>query len=164
MCPRSLLAFLGARILLDPEHFVCTRTLSSFSAELLSGRPAPSLYWGMGLFIPQVQEPAFAFLEFQTAPLCPSLQTAKNFLKGCTVLWSISHAFQVCVLSKLASQASAPSSKPLMNESKMFGHIIVCVLLGTEKFLGSGLHLNDTAGIFFGKKYYNWHGCYQRAV
>lgn len=123
----------------------------------------PSLYWGMPLFIPQVQEPAFPFLEFQTAFLCPSLQTAKNFLQGCTVLWSISHSFQVCILSKLAAEASAPSSKPLMNQSKKSGHIIICVLPGTEKFLGSGLHLNDIAGIF-GKKYCNWHGSYQRAV
>lgn len=31
---------------------------------------------------PQMQDPAFAFIEFQKAPLCPSLQHVKVFLKG----------------------------------------------------------------------------------
>ncbi|KAJ7396420.1 hypothetical protein BTVI_145394 [Pitangus sulphuratus] len=60
--------------------------------------------------------PAFALVEFQTVPPCPCCKPVKVLLKGCTALWGISHSSQLCVIGELAEEASAPSSKSLMNK------------------------------------------------
>ncbi|KAJ7400839.1 hypothetical protein BTVI_101645 [Pitangus sulphuratus] len=65
----------------------------------------------------QVQDPAFAFVEFQTVLLCPSLQPVNFLLKGCTALWGIDHFSHLCVISELSKEASTPSSKSLINNT-----------------------------------------------
>lgn len=66
-----------------------------------------------GVFLPQVRDSAFVSAEFQKALLCQSLQPVKVLLKGCTVPWGIS---PLCVISELAEEESAPSSKQLVKE------------------------------------------------
>lgn len=49
------------------------------------------------------------------APFCLFLHPVEIVLKGCTALWGISHSFQLCVIGEVTEEASASSSKSLMN-------------------------------------------------
>lgn len=49
----------------------------------------PTCAGAFWVILSQVQDPVFALVELQTV-LCPSLQPAKIFLQGCTVLWGMS--------------------------------------------------------------------------
>jgi len=80
-----------------------TRTPRSLSAELLSSQqvcPKPVLMHGVVL--PQVQDPAFAFVEPHQVPLCRTLQLVQVMLSGSTAFWCIHHSSQFGVISKLA--------------------------------------------------------------
>jgi len=51
---------------------------------------------------PQVQDPAFSFVESHQVPLCPTLQPVQVTLNGSTAFWCIYHTYQFGVISKLA--------------------------------------------------------------
>lgn len=59
----------------------CLRPLHGLT-HFLDTRTQPVLV--LGIIILQVQDPVFAFVEFQMLPLCPSLQPLKLPLKGYT--------------------------------------------------------------------------------
>lgn len=99
----------------------CLRPLHGLT-HFLDTRTQPVLV--LGIIILQVQDPVFAFVEFQMLPLCPSLQPLKLPLKGYTALCGIGHSSQVCVISRLAEDTSGPSSKSLMEKLNSTGPCI----------------------------------------
>jgi len=51
---------------------------------------------------PQVQDPAFAFVEPHQVPLCPAFQPIQVTLNGSTAFRCVYHNSQFGVISKLA--------------------------------------------------------------
>jgi len=55
-----------------------------------------------GVVPPQVQDPAFGFVEPHQVPLCPTFQPVEVMLNGSTAFWCIYHTSQFGAISKLA--------------------------------------------------------------
>lgn len=87
--------------------------------HLLDTRTQPVLVPGVIIF--QVQDSAFAFAEFQVLPLCSSLQPLKLPLKGYRAFCGIGHSSKICVIRKLAEEASGLSYKSLMDKLNSTG-------------------------------------------
>jgi len=61
-----------------------------------------------GVVPPQVQDPAFAFVEPHQVPLCPTLQPVQVMLNGSTAFWYTQNSSQFGVISKLAEGTLCP--------------------------------------------------------
>ena len=122
MHPRMPLAFLAARahcwLIVNLSS---TRTPRFLSAELLSSRSIPSLYWCMGLFLPRCRTlhlPLLNLIRFLSAQLS---SLSRCHWMAAQPAWCIYHSSQFCVISKLGEVHSNSSSRSLMNKLNKTG-------------------------------------------
>jgi len=95
-------------------NLLSTRTPRSFSAELLSSRSSPNLYWCMRLLLLKCKTLHWALVKLQV-PSCPTLQTALVLFNSSTAFWCVSHSSQLPIISKLTECGLfVPSSRLLM--------------------------------------------------
>ena len=135
MHPRIPLAFLAARAhCWLMVNLSSTRTPRSLSAELLSSRSTPSLYWCMGLFLPRcrtVHLPLLNLIRFLSAQLSSLSRsrwlaaqpasvstTPPSFVSSANLLRVHSNSSSRSLMKKL--NKTGPITDPWVNISKMW--------------------------------------------
>lgn len=88
MQPRTILALLTTKALLAHGHLDVHQDPQVLFCRLAPQQVSPQSGLVCVVIPPQVEDPLFAFVEFQTVHLCPSLQPAEVFLKVCMEIYS----------------------------------------------------------------------------